>query len=94
MVVYRALAMQPKVSQDNVISACFCFSLVHKTVIASSRFPLPCGTGVKSTSETVCVEPVSVEPKMVTGTYGQPVCFNCTTSHLEAHWQVGIGKIC
>ena len=33
-------------------------------------------------------ETVHIVPKIVRGTYGQPACFNCTTSHHEAHWQV------
>ena len=31
---------------------------------------------------------VHIEPKMVRGAHGQQACFNCTTSHLEAHWEV------
>ena len=33
-------------------------------------------------------ETVHIEPKMVRGAYGQPACFNCTTSYLEAYWRV------
>ena len=31
---------------------------------------------------------VNVLPKSVAGKYGHRVCFNCTTTHVEAHWKV------
>lgn len=52
-------------------------------VIIVAGFPSPCDTAVTSVSETV-----QIMPKMATVTSGQLVCFNCTTSHLEAHWQI------
>ena len=91
MLLYSFLnpSLKVKVSQANVISLYFVGNNdVLLPVIIVVGFPSLCDTAVKSTSETV-----HIVPKMATRTYGQLACFNCTTSHLEAHWQVEDGFI-
>ena len=81
MIIFSQSIFEAKVSHANVIS--FIVFGVLLPVIIVAGFPSPCDTAVTSVSETV-----QIMPKMATVTSGQLVCFNCTTSHLEAHWQI------